>query len=143
MTADPIAAWIEHELHRLLSGLARCCGGFGLLREGAWWHRYVDNSCSPPRTLCRHCPGRCAAVTGAAAAGIELGDVILGTANAPLRSVGELSRALADGSGELALLIEREGMRTFVALPLDGPQVGPTDISRTAGPHMGPTHPLQ
>jgi serine protease Do len=79
----------------------------------------------------------------AAAAGIELGDVILGTANAPLRSVGQLARALADGSGELALLIERERTRTFVALPLDGPQVEPTDASRTAGAHTGPTHPLQ
>ena len=79
----------------------------------------------------------------AAAAGIELGDVILGTANTPLRSVGELSRALADGSGELPLLIERERMRTFVALPLDVPQVEPTDASRTAGAHTSPTYPLQ
>lgn len=79
----------------------------------------------------------------AAAAGIELGDVILGTANAPLRSVGELSRALADGSGELPLLIEREGMRTFVALPLAGPQLEPTDAARTAGAHTGPAQPLR
>lgn len=54
----------------------------------------------------------------AAAAGIEMGDIVLGTEGGALRSADELSRALARSSGVLALLIEHEGMRTFVAVPL-------------------------
>jgi serine protease Do len=55
----------------------------------------------------------------AAAAGIEAGDVIVSAGAAPLETPRELQQALRQSSGTLALLIEHEGVRSFVALPLD------------------------
>jgi serine protease Do len=57
----------------------------------------------------------------AAAAGIEAGDILLTAGATPLRTPQELQRALAAGLDALALLIERDGRPSFVALPLDQP----------------------
>lgn len=54
----------------------------------------------------------------AAAAGLEIGDILLGSPDVSLQSVEELSRALTERSGVLALLVEHEGVRAFIALPL-------------------------
>lgn len=58
----------------------------------------------------------------AAAAGIEAGDIVLEAGETELRSVAQLRQALARRSDELPLLIERDGIRTYVALPLRYPQ---------------------
>lgn len=58
-----------------------------------------------------------ALVSPAAAAGLELGDVILQLNDQPIRDVAQL-RALLDKSGRrVALLVERDNARIFV--PVD------------------------
>jgi serine protease Do len=54
----------------------------------------------------------------AAAAGIEVGDIILAVDTKPLRTEGELRRALTSGSTQVALLIDRDGRRLFIAVEL-------------------------
>ncbi len=54
----------------------------------------------------------------AAAAGIEAGDIVLEADERELKSSEQLRQALAQRSDELALLIERDGLRMYVALPL-------------------------
>lgn len=70
----------------------------------------------------------------AVAAGIALGDVVLGTSDATLRSAEELSRALTRNAGVLALLIEHQGMRTFVAIPLSLPAQNRVEAPAAARP---------
>jgi serine protease Do len=53
----------------------------------------------------------------AAAAGVEIGDIVLGVGAIELKTASELRQALAQGSHVLALLIERDGARIYVALP--------------------------
>jgi serine protease Do len=55
----------------------------------------------------------------AAAAGVQPGDVVLGVNNKRIASVSELRAAVKDNPGDtVAVLIEREGARIFVALPV-------------------------
>ena len=55
----------------------------------------------------------------AAAAGIEAGDIVLRAGAVPLETPEDLRQALRSPAGTLALLIEHEGVRAFVALPLE------------------------
>jgi serine protease Do len=60
----------------------------------------------------------------AAAAGLEAGDIVLRAGAAPLETPRELEQALRATSGTVALLIEHEGVRSFIALPLERAPAG-------------------
>ena len=64
----------------------------------------------------------------AAAAGLNMGDILLAINTTPVRTPDELQQALAAGQGTLAFLIDRNGARTFIAVPV--PQ--PREASRSA-----------
>lgn len=58
----------------------------------------------------------------AAAAGIEVGDVILAVNGKPVRSAAELRKAVEQAGKVIALLIQREEAQIFVPIPIEDTQ---------------------
>jgi serine protease Do len=54
----------------------------------------------------------------AAAAGLEVGDVVLAINTRPVRTRDELCQALAEAQGTLAFLVDRSGEHLFIAVPV-------------------------
>jgi serine protease Do len=63
-----------------------------------------------------------------AAAGVQPGDVVLAVNSEPVRTSSELRRELMAHSSALALLVERDGERMFVPLPLGNVKQGRSAI---------------